>query len=56
MNDELRKIICDYFDPFELVEFLQIPIEDVVDAFEDEIIENIDDVLEMIGIRKDLEE
>ena len=37
LDRETRKRIEDYFDPTELVDFLQVSTEDVVTAFEDQI-------------------
>lgn len=53
MDEELRKQIMDYFDAWDLVEFLQLSTEDIVNAFPDEILENIEDIEELmtIGIR-----
>lgn len=56
MNEELKKQICDYFDAWELVEFLQISTEDVVDVFEDEIMANLEDVEELLGLRQEEED
>lgn len=49
MDRELRKRIEDFFEGYELVEYLQIPVEDVVDAFEDQIEEVLEDVEEYIS-------
>ena len=47
----IKASICDRLQGWELVDFLQVSIVDIVDAFEDEILENIDDVLELVGMR-----
>lgn len=39
---ELLEAIADWFEGFELVEFLDISSEDVVDAFEEQIKWNLD--------------
>jgi hypothetical protein len=52
MDEELKKRIADYFYGHELVEFLQIPVEDIIDAFEDRILEAIDDVEEMMHVKQ----
>lgn len=52
MDVETKKRIGDYFEGFELVEYLQLTIEQVIEAFEDEIEENIDDIEEFIGVRQ----
>ena len=50
--DPLTKAaICDTMEGWEMVDFLQIPIETIVEMFEDEILENMDDVLDFANIR-----
>lgn len=51
INKELKKILADRLEGWELVDFLQIDIDTVIDAFEDEIEENLEDVLEFAGIK-----
>jgi len=51
LNKELKNILADRLEGWELVDFLQIDIDTVIDAFEDEIEENLDDVLEFAGIK-----
>jgi len=51
LDNTIRKAIEDRLEAHELVAFLQLPIEDVVACFEDEILENIEEVLEYIGLR-----
>lgn len=52
MDTETRKIIEDFFEGFELVEFLQLPVSEVINAFEEEIEEHLDEVEELIGVRE----
>ncbi len=52
MDKETKARIADYFDGWDLVAFLQIPIEDVIEAFSDEIEEALDDIEDMIGLRE----
>lgn len=52
MDKETRKRIEDFFEGFELVEYLQIPVDEVVDAFEEQIEENLDEIEEFIGVRE----
>lgn len=52
MDRETRKRIEDFFEGFELVEFLQIPVDEIIDRFEDEIEEALDDIEELIGVRE----
>lgn len=49
-NDDLLTILKDRFEGWELVELLQVPIEEVVDAFEDLILEKIEDVYDILGL------
>lgn len=51
LNKELKNILADRLEGWELVDFLQIDIDTVIDAFEDEIEENLADVLEFANIR-----
>lgn len=37
---------------FELVEFLQISVEEVIEAFEEDILENLDEIEDLIGVRE----
>ena len=52
MDRETRKRIEDFFEGFELVEYLQIPVDEIVDAFEDQIEEALDELEEYIGVRE----
>lgn len=52
MDEETTKRLCDFFEGFELVEFLQISIEDVVEAFAETIEDNLDEIEEFIGVRE----
>ena len=54
LDDFVQDAIGDRLEGWELVEFLQVPIESVVlAALENDWIndENVDDVLELIGLR-----
>lgn len=51
MDTETRKRIEDFFEGFELVEFLQIDVSDIIDAFEDEIEEGLEEIEELMGVR-----
>lgn len=52
MDTETRKRIEDFFEGFELVEFLQLSVSEVIDAFENDIEENLDEIEELIGVRE----
>lgn len=51
MDEDQRERIKDFFDGFELVEYLRIPIEDILERFEAEIEEAIDDIEELMGVK-----
>lgn len=56
LDKEFKKQLVDRFEAFELCDFLMIKTEDFIDAFEDEIEEQIEDVVEFAGLRLDIEE
>lgn len=51
MDNETKDRIADFFDSWELVEYLRIPIEDILERFESEIEEAIDDIEELMGVK-----
>lgn len=51
IDQDFKQKLIDRFEGFELVEFLQISTEEVIDAFEDIIEDNIEDVAELLGVR-----
>ncbi len=53
LHKEVKDRVADFFDPWDLIEFLQISVEDVIEAFEDEIEEALDDVEELMGVSND---
>lgn len=56
LEKEFKKQLVDRFEAFELCDFLMIKTEDFIDAFEEEIEEQIDDVADFAGLRLDIEE
>lgn len=52
LDRETKERIADFFEGFELAEFLQIPASEVVERFEEEIIENLDEIEELMGVRE----
>lgn len=44
------KRICDRFEGFELVELLQLPVEEVVEAFAEQIKDNAEFLQEFLEI------
>lgn len=53
MSREQIAILADYFTGYELVEYLQIPVEDVIEAFSEKIEEALDDIEELMGVSHD---
>lgn len=53
MDIEQKKRIEDFFTTAELVDFLQIPIDDFIDLYFEEIDDAMDDIEELMGVRHD---
>ncbi len=49
IDKETKERIADYFSGPALVEFLNIPVMDLIEAFEDDIEEALDDINDEIG-------
>lgn len=49
----IREALIDRFEGWELVEFLNVSIERIVELLEEEILDNIEDVQEELGLEKD---
>ena len=56
VTEELKKLLIDRFESWELAEFLGTTIEDFVEYFEEEIIDNEEDILELLGVIADGED
>lgn len=56
LSKELKAALADRFFGWELVEYLQIPAEDVIEAFEDVIEANWEDVRDFADLRDTNEE
>ena len=50
MDEELRKLIADYFDPGDFAEFIGVSTLDLINAFEDEVMDVMPDIKEMMGL------
>lgn len=50
LPDSVRKELVRKYEGWELVELLDIDIEDVIDAFEDLILDNLEDLKEEMEI------
>ena len=53
LPEHVREAIIDRLEGWELVEFLQVPIEQVLDMVEDVVALNLDDVKDLINIREE---
>ena len=47
---ELKEALIDRVEAWDLVEFLGLSASEIVEAFEDKIVEHLEDVLEEYGI------
>jgi hypothetical protein len=52
VDQETKQRIEDFFEGFELVEFLQLPVSEIIDRFEDEIESAIDEIEELMQVRE----
>lgn len=50
MTRDLKERLADYFDAHELVELLRLKTSDVIDAFEEDVEEALDDLLDIMGV------
>jgi hypothetical protein len=50
MDEETKARLADYFDAWDLVELLRIPTRDVIDAFEDEVLDALEDLEEIMEV------
>lgn len=53
LTKEDKARIADFFEATELVDFLQLKVEDIIEAFEEDIEEHIDDIEDAIGVKRD---
>jgi hypothetical protein len=55
MDEETKNRIADYFDAWELVDFLssRISTRDIIDAFEDDIEDLLDEIEEEMEVRRE---
>jgi hypothetical protein len=53
LDRDTKNRIIDYFDPWDLVEFLGVKTEDIVEAFEVEVEDLLDDIEELMGVTDD---
>lgn len=51
MDKETKERLADYFDPWDLVEYLGISTEEIIEAFEEEIEPRLDAIEELMEFR-----
>lgn len=54
--DAIRKALIDKYEGWELIELLDIDIEDVIYAFEIDILDNLEDLKEELRINNERDE
>lgn len=52
MDRETKDRIADYFDAADLIDFLQIPTAQIVEDYEEEITEALEEIEELMGVRR----
>jgi len=52
LSEELRAALIERFYGWELCDFLNVSIEEVIDVFEHEIVDNMDELEELVGLRR----
>lgn len=48
MDDMLRRAICDYFEAGDFAEYIGITVDDMINAFPDEVDEALDELKELM--------
>lgn len=56
LTEEIKQILIDRFDSWELCELLKIDTEELLSAFEDKFEENLEDILELAGFESTTDE
>lgn len=51
MDDNFKKALADFFTAQELVDFLEIPVEDIIELFEEDIKDFEDDLKEEMNYK-----
>lgn len=55
MDDMLRRAICDYFDVGDFAEYIGVTVDDLIEAFPDEVDDALEDLKELMEY-EDLED
>lgn len=53
VDKEFKNALADRFESWEIAEFLQISAEDFIDAFEEDIEVNYEELAEWLGLREE---
>ena len=53
MDEDLKNRIADYFESWQLAEYLNLSSLDIIDAFEDDVLANINELEELMGVNDD---
>ena len=53
MDKELKKIIADYFDADTLLDILGLTVEDLIEALEEQVLDNLPEIIEEIGYEEE---
>jgi hypothetical protein len=53
MDKETKERLTDYFDSWELCEYLRIPMDAFLEQFESEIEEALEDIEELMGVKSE---
>lgn len=48
MDEMLRKAICDYFEAGDFAEYIGVTVEELLEAFPDQVSEALEDILELM--------
>lgn len=51
LDKETKAALIDRLEGWELAEFLDLTTEDIIEAYEEEIVLNLEEVLEFAGIK-----
>jgi hypothetical protein len=48
MDEMLRRAICDYFEAGDFAEYIGVTVEDLINAFPDEVEDALDEIKELM--------
>jgi hypothetical protein len=55
MDEMLRRAICDYFEAGDFAEYIGVTVDDLIEAFPDEVDDALEDIKELMEY-EDLED